>query len=144
MAKILTDNVFSIILVDRWGTFKNIAKGNTIFSASDDRDHIFQSNLGIRNDQGKKDSVGTAALSAFETLYRKREPVRVIMRDLDTAVIMPIADQAPGTFAGTHQFMDRKSIHHLIIKILRNSIEFRDENRYHSLVHMQGSPSCVG
>ena len=51
---------------------------------------------------------------------------------------MTITDQTSGTSTGTCKILYRQCIDHFIIKILRNRIEFGDENRYHSLVAHAG------
>lgn len=138
MMKILADNVSGIIIVNRWGTFKNVLKRSSGFCTLDDIDHIFQCNLGIGNDQIKKNGMGMKALRTQEALYIQRGPVRVTKRSFDGAVIMTITDQTSGTSTGTCKILYRQCIDHFIIKILRNRIEFGDENRYHSLVAHAG------
>ena len=65
----------------------------------------FQRDLGIGDNRGKKQCVGTAAFRAFDTAYTQTER---LVPHLDRAHVRAIFDQAGTAPAGTFQLMEGK------------------------------------
>ena len=88
-----------------------------------------EGDLGVRNDRGQEECVGS---SADRTLYPTDQDFDFAIVGTDPAGIISVFCKAPRMTTGTDEPVELEGLNHPIIEILRKLIVIFDKNRYHS------------
>ena len=101
-----------------------------------------EGNLGVRNDRGQEERVGS---STDRTLYPTDQDFDLVIIGTNPAGIIRVFCKTPRMATGTDEAVKLEGVNHRIIEILRKLIVFFDKNRYHSPVqHVWRQKCCCG
>lgn len=130
----LAEDMLDIVFVDQEVLLHNRHWGLSVFDSVDDLLLVTKRDLGIGDEDGREQGMGSPAFLALHTLDSKEDKLR---EELNGTLIVTIADQAAALTTGACGPVELECIQGVVIRILRKTIAIVKDNCYHRLVIAQ-------